>query len=31
LDPEEDCDDGNRRNNDGCNVNCRTERRVMIR
>jgi fibro-slime domain-containing protein len=27
----ESCDDGNRRNNDGCNVNCRVENRSVAR
>jgi fibro-slime domain-containing protein len=29
TEPQEECDDGNRLNNDGCNVNCRTERVVV--
>jgi cysteine-rich repeat protein len=31
LDEIEGCDDGNRRNNDGCNVNCRVEVRAEAR
>jgi fibro-slime domain-containing protein len=28
---DEECDDGNRQNNDGCNVNCKNERRRIVR
>ncbi len=28
---DEECDDGNRNNNDGCNVNCRNERVIRVR
>jgi cysteine-rich repeat protein len=31
LDETELCDDGNRSNNDGCNVNCKFERQPMAR
>jgi fibro-slime domain-containing protein len=31
LNGEEECDDGDRQNNDGCNVNCRKERVRVVR